>query len=116
MKSLVTAGSGTYKFGFTIKLKNCWHSRNDEVLLCVRSVSEQDCNIISVMSFHQIIYVTWKFLYNDKTRLTQPGSLDCRAFVCGTLWRGFDPRQQKVVFGVIPVPQSNTIICKHNTI
>ena len=31
-------------------------------------------------------------------------------------WRGFDPRQQKVVFGAILVPQSNTIMCKHNMI
>ena len=35
---------------------------------------------------------------------------------CGTHWCGFDPRQQKVVFGVILVPQSNTIMCKHNII
>ena len=49
-----------------------------------------------------------------KLNNTQPGSLGRRAFVCRALWRGFDPRQQKVDFGVILVPQSNTIICKHN--
>ena len=48
--------------------------------------------------------------------LRQPDSTGRKAFVCGTYWRGFNPRQQKVVFGVILVPQSNTIMCKHNII
>ena len=35
---------------------------------------------------------------------------------CHTIWCGFKPRQHEVVFGVILVPQNNTIMCKHSII
>ena len=45
-----------------------------------------------------------------------PVGHDRKVFACGTIWRGFKSRQHKVVFGVILVPQNNTIMCKHNMI
>ena len=80
---------------------------------------------VGVVCFCVFCYWNMSMVINFKTSL-QDGVLFVSVFCCRNInsllvgylfiFCGFKSRQQEFVFGVILVPQNNTIMCKHDII
>ena len=95
--------------------------RKNQGSLCVSNHLAKEvyvCQTIEPRKFMCVKLLNYFFLQIvlSAVLLTQLVSLGCKVLTCGTHWRGFKSRQHEAVFEVILVPQSNSIMCKHNII